>query len=137
MMQNIGGFLTLAWLWSKRDKTLDEVPVEEEVSDNGIVIPAHCKTLTPGTPAYISCVTGGALLENGNGFDLNGNGNDIIPSNGEVVCPPTESRLDLSTADTINYDPIAHPPCGCPPGYRKVEVKRGKYQTATRCYNGV
>ena len=131
MIQNIGGFLTLAWLWSQRDKTLDEapvengeVPVEEEVTVMGTLDP--CASMTPGSPAWISCVaTYGEPPTNGNG---NGNGNG---------CPPTESRLDLTTADTINYDPTAYPPCGCPPGYRKVEVKRGKYQTATRCYNGV
>lgn len=50
------------------------------------------------------------------------------------VCPPTEIRMDLTTADTINYDPTIKP-CGCPAGYRKVEVRRG-HTTATRCYSG-
>ena len=52
-----------------------------------------------------------------------------------LACPPAEQRMDLSTTDTINYDPTLLP-CGCPPGYRKVEVRRGKHSTATRCYNG-
>ena len=54
-----------------------------------------------------------------------------------LACPPAEQRMDLSTTSSgiVHYNP-ATPPCGCPPGYRKVEVKRGKHSTATMCYNG-
>jgi len=132
MIQNIGGFLTLAWLWSQREKDAiqpevvidSEVPVEEVVSYVWDLdeIPEHCQGLTPGSPAYIACVTEGRLIE-------------LEPTNGQPVCPPLEKRMDLTVDDTLNWDPSVLP-CGCPPGYRKVEVRRGKYSTATRCYSG-
>ena len=63
MIQNIGGFLTLAWLWSQRDKPKADVlgvdvPVEEEVTVIGTLddIPERCKHMTPGSPAHIQCL---------------------------------------------------------------------------------
>ena len=153
MIQNIGGFLVLSWLWANRTKEPEVViPTEEyEFFPEAVVttrkpfVPAvtpiplveeetiytpppkaleddPCANLTPGSPAWISCKTtyGDVSPE---------------PSNGLPVCPPVEVRLDLTTADTINYNPTLSP-CGCPPGFRKVEVRRGG-STATRCYNGV
>lgn len=115
MIQNIGGFLVLSWLWLNRSKE-PEVTVTEREPFVPVVAP-------------------------GKGWSLDAEEEEptirkpfvpVVPPT--PVCPPTEIRLDLTTADTINYDSRIKP-CGCPPGYRKVEVRRG-HTTATRCYNG-
>ena len=136
MIQNIGGFLTLAWLWSKRDKTLDEAPVEEEVSEDDVTIigtlddfpVGHpCHGMIHGSPAWISCVTTyGQPPTNGNGFDLNGNGNgeepDII---GPLPVDPDE--FDITTLpEYALWDGIA-----CAEHYTKVRVS-GPYFVCKR-----
>jgi len=111
MIQNIGSFLVLSWLWATRTKQ-PEVVVTTRKPFVPVVPPGKGWTLDAEIPVE-----------------------EPEPSNGLPVCPPVEVRMDLTTAQTINYDPSILP-CGCPPGFRKVEVRRGP-TTATRCYNGV
>jgi len=114
MIQNIGAFLVLSWLWATRTKQPEVVVTERE----------------PFVPAVTPIPLNFTLDEGEDELPL-----EPEPSNGLPVCPPLEVRMDLTTVDTLPYDPRITP-CGCPSGYRKVEVRRGKYQTATRCYNG-
>jgi len=118
MIQNIGGFLTLAWLWSQRDKLVKvdvpvvDAPVEEVVTIGTLDdIPEHCKGLPPGSPSYISCVTGGVISPfNGNG---NGEEPDIV---GPLPVDPDE--FDITTLpEYAIWDGIA-----CAEHYTKVHV---------------
>jgi len=123
MIQNIGGFLTLAWLWSQRDKAkadvlVVDVPVEEEVTVIGTLddIPERCKHMTPGSPAFISCLTEGI---NGNG---NGEEPDIV---GPLPVDPDE--FDITTLpEYAIWDGIA-----CAEHYTKVRVS-GPYFVCKR-----
>ena len=136
MIQNIGGFLTLAWLWSQRDKA--KVPVEAKVPDLLDLPSDHpCARMTPGSPAWLSCVTTHGQPPttppppangngNGNGFDLNGNGNgeepDII---GPLPVDPDE--FDITTLpEYALWDGIA-----CAEHYTKVRVS-GPYFVCKR-----
>ena len=131
MIQNIGGFLTLAWLWSKRDKALDdkEVPVEVEVSDYklGDYCPTAGKRLSSGQICVNNTVQ--PLLpydDNGNGFDLNGNGNGEEP---DIVGPlPVDpDEFDITTLpEYAVWDGIA-----CSEHYTKVRVS-GPYFVCKR-----
>ena len=103
--------VTLAWLYFKQKVT--EPTTERE--------------------PFVPPVTPIPLEENNMGIEREPFVPPVTPI--PLACPPAEQRMDLSTTDTINYDPTLLP-CGCPPGYRKVEVRRGKHSTATRCYNG-
>ena len=132
MIQNIGGFLTLAWLWSKRDKAKDEVPVEVEVSDYklGDYCPTVGKRLSSGQICVNNTVQ--PLLPftngngNGNGFDLNGNGNGEEP---DIVGPlPVDpDEFDITTLpEYAVWDGIA-----CAEHYTKVRVS-GPYFVCKR-----
>ena len=88
MMQNIGGFLVLSWLWLNRSKE-PEVTVTEREPFVPVVAPGKGWSLDaeeeePTTREPFVPV--------------------VPPIPLTPVCPPTEIRLDLTTADTINYD---------------------------------
>ena len=126
--------VTLAWLYFKQkvtEPTTEREPFVPPVTP----IPLEENNMGIEREPFVP------VVPPGNGFTLDAEEEEptirepfvpVVPPT--PVCPPVEVRMDLTTADTINYDSRIKP-CGCPPGYRKVEVRRG-HTTATRCYNG-